>query len=256
VLGAHGEVLDHAPRASSRLRDVAAYLELHVEQGPVLEDAGLALGVVDAVFGLERHRVRFEGQSAHAGSTPMRLRHDPLVAASQLVIAARQAAIDAGGVATVGEIAVAPGIPTAIPGTAALILDQRHRDAHGLTTMLDDARSAAQSAAEQQGGSVSWTPIFSSGPIAFDERLVALAERSVETVAGECLRLPSGALHDAVMVARAGVPTVMLFVQSIGGISHNRIEDSRREHIEQAVEALDLLAGRVADWIAGEVEPT
>lgn len=251
VLIAYGVALDDAPRASSRLRDVAAYLEMHIEQGPVLEDAGLALGVVDAVFGVERHRLRFEGQSAHSGSTPMGLRHDPLIAASELVLAARRGAVEAGGVATVGEIGAAPGIPTAIPGSATLMLDQRHRDADGLSQMLDEARSAAQAAADQEGASVAWTAIQRTSPVAFDDRLVELAEECVEAVAGECLRLPSGALHDAVMVARAGVPTVMLFVQSIGGISHNRIEDSHREHIELGVQALDLLAGRVAESIAG-----
>ena len=250
VLSAHGVVLEDAPRASSRLRDVAAYLEMHIEQGPVLEDAGLALGVVDAVFGVERHRVRFEGQTAHSGSTPMRLRHDPLIAASQLVLAVRRDAVKAGGVATVGEIGAAPGIPTAIPASATLMLDQRHHDADGLLQMLEDAQSAAQTAADQEGASVAWTAIQHTSPVTFDERLVELAEECVEAVAGESLRLPSGALHDAVMVARAGVPTVMLFVQSIGGISHNRIEDSRREHIELGVEALDLLAGGVAKSIA------
>ncbi len=242
VLITHGVALSDAPRASSRLRDVAAYLEMHIEQGPVLEDAGLALGVVDAVFGVERHRVRFEGQSAHSGSTPMRLRHDPLIAASQLVLAVRRGAVEAGGVATVGEIEAAPGIPTAIPGRATLMLDQRHHDADSLSQMLEDAQSAAQTAADEEGALVSWTAIQRTAPVAFDERLVELAEECVVSVSGSSLRLPSGALHDAVMVARADVPTVMLFVQSIGGISHNRIEDSRREHIELGVEALDLLA--------------
>jgi N-carbamoyl-L-amino-acid hydrolase len=255
VLGARGVVVDDAPRAGSRLRDAAAYLELHIEQGPVLEDAGLALGVVDAVFGLERHRIRFQGQSAHSGSTPMRLRHDPLVAASQLVLAARQGAVDSGGVATVGQIDAQPGIPTAIPGAATLTLDQRHHDSNALTAMLEDARSAARAAAEREGASVAWDTIQSTSPVAFDERLVKLAETSVEAVAGDCLRLASGALHDAVMVARAGVPTVMLFVQSIAGISHNRIEDTRPEHIEQAVQALDLLAGRVSEWIVDQAAP-
>ena len=251
VLITHGVALSDAPRASSRLRDVAAYLEMHIEQGPVLEDAGLALGVVDAVFGVERHRVRFEGQSAHSGSTPMRLRHDPLIAASQLVLAVRRGAVEAGGVATVGEIEAAPGIPTAIPGRATLMLDQRHHDADSLSQMLEDAQSAAQTAADEEGALVSWTAIQRTAPVAFDERLVELAEECVVSVSGSSLRLPSGALHDAVMVARADVPTVMLFVQSIGGISHNRIEDSRREHIELGVEALDLLAGRVVESIAG-----
>lgn len=249
VLSAHGIVLEQAPRASNRLAGVAAYVEMHIEQGPVLEEAGLGLGVVDAVFGLERHRVCFQGQSAHSGSTPMRLRHDALVAASQLVLAVRGDAVQAGGVATVGHIEVTPGIPTAIPGTATLVLDQRHHDPDRLGEMLAGAQSAAQRSADQERVSVAWTEIQRTSPVAFDERLVALGEECVKSVARDSMRLPSGALHDAVMVARAGVPTVMLFVQSIGGVSHNRIEDSRREHIEQGVAALDLLARRICEWI-------
>jgi hydantoinase/carbamoylase family amidase len=250
VLSAHGVTLDDAPRASNRLGDVGAYLEMHIEQGPVLEDAGLALGVVDAVYGVERHRFRFEGQSAHSGSTPMRLRRDPLLAAAQLVLAVREGALQAGGVATVGEIQAAPGIPTAIPGSVTLMLDQRHHDPNRLAQMLDGALAAARSAADAEGASVGWTVIQQTAPVAFDPRLIELARESVEAVAGGCRQLPSGALHDAVMVAHAGVPTVMLFIQSIGGISHNRIEDSRREHIEQGVAAFDLLAARVAEELA------
>jgi hydantoinase/carbamoylase family amidase len=249
VLAEHGVVLEDAPLAARGLEGVAAYVELHIEQGPVLEDAGLPVGVVDAVYGVERHRVRHEGQSAHAGSTPMRLRHDPLAAAAQLILAARRGAIEAGGVATVGDIQATPGIPTAIPGSATLLLDQRHHDADGLRQMFEGARSAARTIADEEGTSVDWTATQRNSPVAFDDRLVELAQECVEAVAGDCMLLPSGALHDAAMVARAGVPTVMLFVQSIGGISHNRIEDSRREHIEQGVAALDLLAGRIVEMI-------
>ncbi len=246
ALAENGVVLEDAPRAVRRLREVAAYIELHIEQGPVLEDAALALGVVDAVFGVERHRVRYEGQSAHAGSTPMRLRRDPLVAAAQLIIAARRGAIELGGVATVGEIHAPPGIPTAIPGSASLMLDQRHRDADGLRQMNEGIRTESEAIAQQEGASVQWDEVQRARPVAFDDRLVELAGECVTAVARKSMRLPSGALHDAAMVAHAGVPTVMLFVQSIGGISHNRIEDSRLEHIEQGVAALDLLAERIS----------
>jgi beta-ureidopropionase / N-carbamoyl-L-amino-acid hydrolase len=247
ALAAHGVVLDEAPRASVRLRDVAAYVELHIEQGPVLEEAGLALGAVERVFGIERHRVQFDGRASHAGSTPMRLRHDALAAAARLVLAARESAVERGGVATIGELRVAPGIPTAIPDTARLILDQRHGDPDALEAMLADVREAADAIASDEGVAVSWTPIQSVAPVRFDERLIEAADESVRSVVGEGIRLASGALHDAVMVARAGIPTVMLFVQSAGGISHSRLEDSRREHIEQGVAALDVLVRRLLD---------
>lgn len=250
ALSENGVVLDDAPRAVRSLRDTAAYIELHIEQGPVLEDAGLALGVVNCVSGVERHRVRYEGQSAHAGSTPMRLRHDPLVSAAQLIIAARRGAIEHQGVATVGEIHASPGIPTAIPASASLMLDQRHRDAEGLGQMSEAIRTASEAIAKEAGTPVQWNQVQRTTPVAFNDRLVELAEECVVAVTGTSMRLPSGALHDAAMVAHAGIPTVMLFVQSVGGISHNRIEDSRREHIEQSVVALDLLAERISqiDW--------
>ena len=241
ALAAQGVQLDDAPRAAARLRDVVGYAELHIEQGPVLEDAGIPLGVVDAVVGARRHRVRWQGRSAHAGSTPMRLRRDPVASAARLVLAARAAAVRHGGVATVGAVHAEPGIPTAIAGSVDLVLDQRHRDPEALQLMLDAARVDAQAIAAEEGTTVQWTALQEVAPVSFDAGLVELAERCVRAQAGDCAVLASGALHDAAMVARAGIPTVMLFVQSIGGISHNRIEDSRREHIEAGVLTLDRL---------------
>ena len=245
ALAEHGVALDDAPRAAGRLRDTAAYVELHIEQGPALEDAGLALGVVDTVFGVRRHRVRFTGRASHAGSTPMPLRRDALLSAARLALAAREGAVRHGGVATVGRLDVAPGIPTAVPGEAVLVLDQRHRDDEALELMLDDARAQAAAIAADERTTVDWTTLQTGAPAPFDARLVALARECVHEVAGDGAVLPSGALHDAAMVARAGVPSVMLFVQSIGGVSHNRIEDSHREHIELGVRALEALARRL-----------
>ena len=213
----------------------------------MLEEAGLPVAVVDRVYGIERHRVHFDGRAAHAGSTPMHLRRDALVAGARLVLAARESAARRGGVATVGDIRVAPGIPTAIPGRATLILDQRHADPHQLAAMLGDVQEAADRIAAAEGAAVSWARVQNVPPVGFDQRLVGAAEECVRTVAGQAPRVASGALHDAVMVARAGIPTVMLFVQSVGGISHSRLEDSRREHIEQGVRAFDLLVRRLID---------
>jgi hydantoinase/carbamoylase family amidase len=245
ALAEHGVDVSRAADAEGRLRGVGAYVELHIEQGPVLEEAGLALGVVDRAYGIERSRISFTGQAAHAGSTPMGLRHDGLAAAARLVLAARESALQRGGVATVGVLDVSPAIPTAVPGDATLILDQRHGDADGLAAMLGDARRSAAAIASDEGVALTWAPVQSVTPVEFDARLVEVACECVQETAGETVRLPSGALHDAVMVARAGVPTVMVFVQSLDGISHNRLEDSRREHIELGVAALDRLLRRL-----------
>ena len=251
ALAAHGVELDRAPAAAGRLAGAVAYVELHIEQGPVLESAGIPVGVVEGVVGARRVRVRFEGQAAHAGSTPMHLRRDPVAAAAQLVLDARRGALRRGGVATVGAIEARPGIATAIADEVTLTLDQRHRDAQALEQMLEDARAAARTIAAAEQTPLGWAPLQAIEPVSFDPALVQLAEQCVHAVAGQCLRLRSGALHDAVMVARAGTPAVMLFVQSIGGISHNRIEDSHREHIEQGVAAFDLLVRRLVDGEGG-----
>jgi N-carbamoyl-L-amino-acid hydrolase len=251
ALAEYGVILDQVPRAGERLREVTGYVELHIEQGPVLEDAGIALGVVEAAYGVLRHRVRFDGRAAHAGATPMRLRRDALVAAARFVLGARAGAVEHGGVATVGEIHAEPGIPTAVPGVAGLFLDQRHHDAETLELMLDDARSRAREIAAEEQTPVHWTAVQKVAPVAFDQLLIEVAEECVRAVIGDCARLPSGALHDAVMVARTGVPAVMLFVQSIGGISHSPIEDSRREHIAQGVVTLDLLVRRLLEASGG-----
>jgi N-carbamoyl-L-amino-acid hydrolase len=249
ALEAHGIQLDEVPLASGCLRDVAAYVELHIEQGPALEDAGIPVGVVQGVFGARRSHVRFEGRAAHAGSTPMHLRHDPVAAAARLALQARDGARRHTGVATVGQIGARPGIPTAVAEEATLTLDQRHHDAGVLERMFADAQAAARTIAAEEGTPVDWLRVMEIEPVGFDARLVELAEECVRAASGACMRLDSGALHDAAVVARAGTPAVMLFVQSIGGISHSRIEDSQPEHIAQGVAAFDLLARRLsAGW--------
>ncbi len=249
AVAAHGVDVRRAAHMEGRFDEAAAYVELHIEQGPVLEDAGLALGVVDRVYGIERSRVSFSGTAAHAGSTPMGLRHDALAAAARLALAARESAVQRGGVATVGVLDLSPAIPTAIPGRVTLILDQRHGDVHGLAAMLDDAREAAEAIASDEGATLTWDSVQGVTPVEFDARLVETAYDCARDTAGQTMRLPSGALHDAVMVARAGVPTVMLFVQSLGGISHNRLEDSRREHIAAGVTTLDSLVRRLTSGL-------
>jgi hydantoinase/carbamoylase family amidase len=242
ALAAHGVDLDAAPRARARLDRAAAYLELHIEQGPVLEREHLAVGVVTGTAGVERHRVCVRGQAVQGGGFPMDARRDALVAAARLTLAVRDAARDERSRATVGDIAVRPGIPTAVPGYAELVVDQRHPDAAALAAMLGELHDAAAGIAVAESVEIDLERIWKIEPIAFDDRLVALAEEAAREVTGGSARLFSGALHDAASMARIGVPAVMLFVQSAGGISHAREEDSAPEHIEAGVRALALLA--------------
>jgi hydantoinase/carbamoylase family amidase len=242
ALAAHGVDLDAAPRARARLERAVAYLELHIEQGPVLEREGLAVGVVSGTAGVERHRICIRGQAVQGGAFPMDARRDALAAAARLVLAVRGAARDERSRATVGDVAVRPGIPTAVPGYAELVADQRHPDARALAAMLGELHDAAAAIAVEEDVEIDVERIWSIEPIAFDDDLVAAAEEAARAVTGASARLFSGALHDAASMARIGVPTVMLFIQSAGGISHAREEDSAPEHIEAGVRALARLA--------------
>jgi len=249
VIAEHGVDLDRAIDARAQLEPAAAYLELHIEQGPVLESLGMPLGVVLGTFGVERHRIRFTGQAAHAGSTPMAARRDALAGAAKLALEIREIAkqIGGGAVCTVGSCVTRPGIVTAVVGECDVLLDQRHLDEDALAAMLEAAKQASESFAAEEDVDVEWERVWQIEPIRFDPSLIELADRSIREVSQCSHRLPSGPLHDAAEVARAGVPTVMLFVQSLRGLSHTKLEDTAEEHLELAVRALDRLATRTLE---------
>ena len=144
-----------------------------------------------------------------------------------------------------------PGIVTSVVETAEQLLDQRHLDPAKLASMLAAAKAASERFAAEEHLEVEWERIWSIEPILFDETLIGFCDDAVREVSGTSHRLPSGPLHDAAEVSRAGVPTVMLFVQSLRGLSHTKLEDTRPEHLELAVEALDRLATKTIAWIAG-----
>jgi N-carbamoyl-L-amino-acid hydrolase len=252
ALGEHGVDLDRALDAARELKGAAAYLELHIEQGPVLEAMDLPLGVVLGTFGVERHQITFRGQAAHAGSTPMDKRRDALAGAARLELEIREIAkrTGDGAVCTMGGVVTKPGIVTSVVETAECLLDQRHLDAGELAAMLDDAKRASERFAEEEDIEVEWERIWNIEPILFDAALLELADEAIKEVAGTSHRLPSGPLHDAAEVARAGIPTVMVFVQSLRGLSHTKLEDTKEEHLELAVQALDLLAAKTIDRVA------
>ena len=247
ALAAHGVDLDRATESHAQVRNAAAYIELHIEQGPVLESLGLPLGVVLGTFGVERHRITWTGQAAHAGSTPMDKRRDALAGAAKLALDIRRIAAETGdgAVCTSGNVVCRPGIVTSVVETAEQLLDQRHLDADRLAAMLADAKDAAGRFAAEEEIEVAWDRIWGIEPILFDGALIGLAEEAIVEVAGTSHRLPSGPLHDAAEVARAGIPTVMLFVQSLRGLSHTKLEDTKPEHLELSVQALDGLAAKV-----------
>ncbi len=249
ALAAHGVDLDQAYRAGEQLAGVKAYLELHIEQGPVLESKGIPIGPVLGTFGVERHAIHFTGRTSHAGSTPMDLRHDALACAARFALDVRESAKRRGGVATCGNITVAPGIVTAIPGTCTVTLDQRALDAEALSGMLCDAHEASERVAAEEGCQVEWAHLWDIEPIPFNPTLLGFAKDACRAVSDTYLALPSGALHDAAEMARR-VPTVMLFVTSIGGVSHNPIEDTPLDHLRLVIQAHARLTARTLDWVA------
>jgi allantoate deiminase len=247
ALAAHGVDLDRASEAREHLHGAAGYLELHIEQGPVLEQLGLPLGVVTGTFGVERHRLRFTGAHAHSGATPMDARRDAFLAAARSALAFRDdAARRDEARATTGAVTVAPGIATAFNGACEVTLDQRALDAETLADMLAAARTAAARLAAEEGCEVEWESVWAIEPIRFDPALIGLAEDVVTELAGSCRRLPSGPLHDASEMARV-MPAAMLSIRSLGGVSHTKAEDSPVDDVKLGVRALYELTRRASE---------
>jgi hydantoinase/carbamoylase family amidase len=241
VLAENGVNLESVLDSSSRLERIDSYLELHIEQGPVLEAEGIRAAAVSGCVGVERHRLRFRGRASHAGTTPMDVRHDAGLAAATTSIRVEEIARSEGGVGTVGAIELDPGIATAVPGVASMLVDLRHSDTEALARMLEAVRNGAVESAERRGCELEEEPVWAIEPIAFDEGLVALARDACESVTGTGYELPSGALHDAASMAPR-VPTAMVFSPSIGGVSHSREEDTSEEDLATAIEAFGALA--------------
>ena len=231
--------------------EAKAYLELHIEQGPVLEAMNQPTGVVLGTFGVERHLLRFTGQAAHSGSTPIPMRRDAFLAAAESALAFRQIGIahttpDARVVCTVGTVKVEPGIVTAVPGVCEISLDQRALDAQVLAKMLDAAREAAANAAGHNNVSVEWKRLWQIEPRPFDPGLIELCTQAVREVTGDAPQLPSGPLHDAAEMV-PHMPVVMMFAYSSNGLSHCKEEDTPEPHLEKTITAfLKLVEKTVA----------
>lgn len=249
AIGRYGLSIDTLKQCGSRLTDAKAYLELHIEQGPVLEAKSLALAAVLGTVGIRRHAISYFGQAAHAGTTPMAHRRDALAAAAKLALEIRSIAERHGGVCTVGSVTCSPGISSAVVGRCDLLLEQRHLVGEALAAMVEEARIASARFAREERVSEEWKLIWEIPPVPFHPDLIAHAEGAIAQVSGDSYRMASGALHDASEVARAGVPTAMLFVQSLRGLSHTKEEDTREEHLRLSVEALFELTQRTMKWV-------
>jgi N-carbamoyl-L-amino-acid hydrolase len=249
ALNEQGIDFEQVKKCGRQLQNAAAYLELHIEQGPVLLDLDLPLGAVLGTFGVERHAFTFHGQAAHSGSTPMDRRKDAFLAAAKMSPEIYKIAEQHKGVCTIGSCLTKPGIVTSVVEECRITLDQRQLDPTALAAMLREAQEASERFAREGNVRVSSERLWQIDPMPFHPELIGLCEESIRETCGKSHRLPSGPLHDAAEVARAGVPTVMMFVQSLHGISHNKIEDTKAEHIELAVRAFDSLAAKTMRWI-------
>ena len=248
-----GVDVDRVGDAGVERSNAAAYLELHIEQGPVLENMRLPLGVVLGTKGVERHAITFHGQEAHSGSTPMGVRRDALAAAAKLALEIRPIARrHPDAVATMGSVKTFPGIVTAVVGRCETTLDMRDLDAAVLASMLAEARAASERFAAEEGCTVEWSKIWSIEPISFNSQLIEFCDEAVRETAGTSHRLPSGPLHDAAEVSRTGVPTVMMFTQSLAGLSHNKAEDTKVDDLKLAVQAFDRLARKTMNWLSAQ----
>lgn len=252
AIAEHGIDFENVKAAGVESSHAAAYLELHIEQGPVLLDLDLPLGVVLGTCGVERHAITFHGQAAHSGSTPMNRRKDAFLAAAKMAPEIYEITGRHGGVCTIGSCTTKPGIVTSVVAECRITLDQRHLDAVALAAMLAEAKEASERYASEGNVTVTWERIWQIEPVPFHDELIGLCDESIHETCGVSHRLPSGPLHDAAEVSRAGIPTVMMFVQSLHGISHNKIEDTCEEHLEQCVVAFDRLARKTMEWIIGK----
>jgi allantoate deiminase len=237
AMTAAGFDLDDVGRAD-RHAEIAAYLELHIEQGPVLEAEGAELGIVTSIVGLRGYRVRLRGQANHAGTTPMRLRRDALAGAARIALELRDYARDAeDATANVGRIAVEPGGGNVVPGVADFTIDVRAASASGMRRLEAFVQETVERVAADEGLTVDLVETFSLDPLELDAELVERVAHAADGEGARAIRMPSGAGHDAMIVGRH-VPAAMLFVPSRGGISHSPDEHSDPADLELGMRVL------------------
>lgn len=224
-----------------------AFVELHIEQGPVLEREGVRFGAVTGVQGISWQEITIEGQSNHAGTTPMSMRHDPALVAARVTVFLRELADRMGGdqVCTVGRIEIVPNLINVVPRTATMTLDVRNTDEQLLVSAENEIDAFISMIAREEGVSISRRVLARFEPVEFDPRVVEVVERAVRRHDHVVRRLPSGAGHDAQMLARV-CPTAMIFTPSHLGISHNPAE-----HTDEAdlVEGTQLLLEVMMDLV-------
>ncbi|MFO7170205.1 MAG: allantoate amidohydrolase [Chloroflexota bacterium] len=250
AIRAFGGDLGDLAGARRQAEELIGYCEVHIEQGPVLEALGLPVGVVTAIAGQSRFSISFQGEAGHAGTVPMALRRDALCAAAELVLAAEATArAEVGLVATVGQIEALPGATNVIPGRATLSLDVRHQDDATRRRAIERLRAEAERIAATRSLELSWQLVQEHPPVPMDAALSGLLRRAVEETGLQAHALPSGAGHDAAVLA-ALAPVAMLFVRCRGGVSHNPAESVAEEDVAAALDVLERFVMLAAEELS------
>jgi N-carbamoyl-L-amino-acid hydrolase len=253
VVAEHGVEMATVMTAGDVLSSIVASAELHIEQGPLLEAAGLRLAALHGILGVERRMVRLKGQACHAGATPIPMRRDPTVAAARMAVAIRDLGLRLNAFTTVGVWRVHPSVPTAVNGRTEFSVDMRHLSRGVLDELVAGLDELVRTIAEEERVESEIDVLWSIDPIAFHPDLVEFASDVVEARSGLRHVMPSGPMHDSAEMSRAGVPTVMLFTPSKLGLSHTHIEDTDEVDIELGVAAFDDLVRRMIPWAATRV---
>jgi allantoate deiminase len=237
AMSAAGFDFEKLPEAQ-RIDEISAYLEMHIEQGPVLEQEEIELGIVTGIVGVRGYRARFTGEANHAGTTPMRMRRDALAGAARVVLALREAALERNDITTnVGIISIEPGGFNVVPGACEFTIDTRSATEDGFAGLEPLVRQTLERVASEEGLDLEFTEIFRLNPLPLAEELIEALERAADEEGATHRRLPSGAGHDAMVVGRR-VPAGMLFVPSRRGISHSPEEFTPPEQCELGARVL------------------
>lgn len=248
ALSEHGVDAKNVLNAKDEMaeKNLTAYLEMHIEQGPILEEAGQAVSAVNGIAGVKRNNLTFTGQAVHAGSFPTEMRQDAFLAAAESALGIRELALKYDAVSTVGKVSVEPGVVTIVPGKATISLDQRTTDAKALENLFHETKEVVQAAAEKHNVSVEWEEVMDKAPGVFDDELIELAKEAVEEETGTSYIMPSGPNHDAMEMSSL-MPTVMLFVYSEKGISHAKEENTPDDKVEESVRAFLRLVDKIVN---------
>ncbi|CAB4770387.1 MAG: hydantoinase/carbamoylase family amidase [Actinobacteria bacterium] len=253
VVAEYGVSLETVLTAGDALSSIVGSAELHIEQGPLLEARGRRLAALHGILGVQRRLVRLKGQAAHAGATPIPLRRDPTLAAARMAIEVRQLGLDNDAFTTVGVWRVHPSVPTAVNGRTEFSVDMRHLDKAVLNKLVAGLEELVHRIAAEERVEAEIDVLWSIDPITFHPDLVEFASNIVEARSGVREVMPSGPMHDSAEMARSGVPTVMMFVPSIGGLSHTHIEDTAEADLELGIAAFDDLVRQMLPWAEARV---